>query len=260
MKLFEILHDLPHIMKEVEGIESTTYTADMLADAPMYRLRSLIERCRAFETSLTAWFDDLESRHCGDDGLRKRHTGSSSPNSDSDDTFTLPSELYWFEPSTLFFQLPYDSPRRIFPFFICFVDPDVAFQIILHWAGLLLMHRTLHVARSHIRSHSEPDTHIPNLKSPTDARSLALLIVQSLEYFVHPEMGLMGTNLIGFPLSVAQGFFEHAGTEEVLWFEVIFQRISELKSGLSGFLEDMAKRKTVNLSGYLCKGAARDVD
>jgi hypothetical protein len=112
------------------------------------------------------------------------------------------------------------------------------------------MHSTLLVTLGRLRSDSMEASIIIDFTSPHKAQSLALLITQSLEYFVHPDMGLMGTNIIGFPLSIAQGFFQHAGTEEVLWFEVIFQRISDLKSGLSGFLDDMAKRNTLKLAGY----------
>ena len=76
---------------------------------------------------------------------------------------------------------------------------------------------------------------------------LALLIAQSLEYFVHPDMGLLGTDFVGFPLAVAQGYFEHFGAREALWFSVIFARMREMQSGLGEFLDEMYKGEGVVL-------------
>ena len=250
MRLFEALTGLPQIMKvagricpdESAGQQPNEETEDLL--------ESLINQCQDFETRLKKWYGDLESRHLSKYEQDQPSPGSTSSNSVSEEVITALPKLYSFEPSTLYRKLPYDSPKRIFPFFICFVDPDIALQTVLYWASLLLMHSTLLVTLGRLGPGSIGTSRIRNFTSSHKAQALALLITQSLEYFVHPDMGFMGTNVIGFPLSVAHGFFQHAGTDELLWFEVIFQRMSDLKSGLSGFLDDMAKRRTLKLAGY----------
>ena len=113
------------------------------------------------------------------------------------------------------------------------------------------MHSTLQLGLARLRPHTTAasTSRIKLFTSPEKARSVALMIIQSLEYFIHPDMGMMGTNLIAFPLSVSQRFFQYSESRELLWYEVIFERISEMKSGLSGFLDDMVKRDTVKLVG-----------
>jgi hypothetical protein len=244
MRLFEILHSLPEIMRDCESIYPTLDAEKPTPDNNSKALASLMQICQDFEICLTEWYNDLERRY------QSNHSGMRpQPNapfvSDVTET-TLASELYWFEPSILYSELPRDSAARIFPFYLCFPNPDIAFQVVLHWTGLLLMHIALQLVDTRL-SQSSLKTFAPGFTFTNDARSLALHIAQSLEYFVHPDMGLLGTNLIGFPLSAAQRYFQHAGTKEQFWFDVIFQRIADMKSGLRGFLDDMAKRNTVKL-------------
>ncbi|EXJ59220.1 hypothetical protein A1O7_06652 [Cladophialophora yegresii CBS 114405] len=247
LRLFEILHTLPAIMRDAENISPVYIAEERTADSVSDALVSVMQNCHDFETRLTEWYNDLEARYQNDHrGIRPQ---PNAPLFIDETETTVESKLYWFEPSTLYSRLPRNSAARIFPFFICFPNPDIAFQIMLHWTGLLLMHITLHLTRSRF-GQARPGISLPvigQFKFTNDARSLALLIAQSLEYFVHPDMGLLGTNLIGFPLSSAQRYFQHAGTKEQLWFDVIFQRIGEMKSGLRGFLDDMAQRRTVKL-------------
>lgn len=222
---------------------------------------SLNLRCQEFETRLSGWHTDLESRYRRDKAARESTSDDETRQQGGD------FSLYWFESSTLYRNLLSMSPARVFPLFICFPDPDIAQQLVLYWTCLLLMHSTIHIARnrftryqhintpsqSHSHSHSQP---VPQLLftslSPSEFSSphnLALLIVQSLEYFLHPDMGLLGTNFVGFPLAVAQGYFEHIGARdrEGRWFAVLFQRIRDMRSGLGVFLDDMARGEAVRL-------------
>ena len=72
-------------------------------------------------------------------------------------------------------------------------------------------------------------------------QTLATLITQSLEYFLHPDMGLLGTNSIGLPMAVAQVYFQYSNARELLWFDVLFERMRVMKTGLGGFLREMAR-------------------
>ncbi|KAJ9607651.1 hypothetical protein H2200_007729 [Cladophialophora chaetospira] len=249
IRLFEILHSLPEIMKEGDSIKPSMSAEEDTASSIGQRLAAFTQKCREFETSLKEWYGELEWRYQTTHRHSQPWTELPSRDSQTGDTAKSKVQLYWFEPSTLYSLLEPDSLARIFPLFICFVNPDVAFQVVEHWTGLLLMYSTLHMAQTRLRSHEDNQSppQINNSTFTSNPRTLALLIAQSLEYFVHPDMGLLGTNIIGFPLSVAQGYFQHTGAVEVLWFDVIFERITALRSGLRGFLDDMAKGNTVKL-------------
>lgn len=247
MRLFEILHSLPEIMREGDSITPNS-DAEVQHPGNVEKMASFSQKCLAFETILKAWYKEIEERYQA--AHRQRQQRSESPTQNhAQGTLAETSQLYWFETSTLYMLLDPDSSARIFPLFICFVNPDIAYQIVLHWTGLLLMYSSLHRAYARLRPPQTDTPSPPSNQSKFDSnpRTLALLIAQSLEYFVHPDMGLLGTNIIGFPLSVSQGFFQHTRAVEVLWYDVIFERIREMRSGLRGFLDDMAKGNTVKL-------------
>lgn len=232
MRLFEVLHTLPEILRQGDYIDLVVKSNKLLSDETTELVNLLTTQCEYFRMRLSAWYEALESNY------PSSHDHSQST-----------SKLHWFESSTLYDQLPPGSPFRIFPSYVCFKDPDVAYQTVLHWTALLLMYSTLHFVHARLQFHKVDPLpyNFIRFTTPGAARSLALLIAQSLEYFVHPDMGLLGTNIIGFPLSVTQGYFSYTNSEELLWFDVIFQRIRDMGSGLRGFLKDMAERRTVEL-------------
>ena len=54
------------------------------------------------------------------------------------------------------------------------------------------------------------------------ADDTALLIARSFEYFLHPDIDLFGTYMIGFPLSVSRSYFEQREMQaELLWLKLI---------------------------------------
>lgn len=234
LRLFALLEPLPNIVELAESIDSVPMPIAQSSEEYPTLWTSFLFECHKFELHLTEWYHHLEVQYKEE---QKQHQATDSQ-----------PRLYWPGISTLYLQLPPDSPARIFPVFICFADPDRAQQIVLYWTALLLMHSTLHVTRSRLlRSGTSLLPLVPEFASPHSPHALALLIAQSLEYFVHPDMGLLGTNFIGFPLAVAQGYFQHVGGREGLWFDVIFERMSHMRTGLGGFLHEMSKGDTVTL-------------
>lgn len=194
---------------------------------------SLSTQTVQLEAQLDAWYAALKSQN-------QHHHGG---------------ELYYKSPSTLYQQLPKDSPVRNLPFdyFLCFPDPDLAQQIVLHWAGLVLLRSTHWLAKGRLeRAGFRPNLStigsqkiVPESIPRTGHRRRlppreALLIAQSLEYFVHPDMGFLGLNFVGFPMAVAQGPLEFLQAPELAWFDVVFERMHQMKSGLGGFLSEMA--------------------
>lgn len=200
---------------------------------------SLRVKCDELEARLKVWYATLEAQN------QHHHHG----------------HLYYREPSTLYAQLPEWSPERNLPFqyFVCFPDPDIAQQVVLYWTGSLLMHSTLWLAKGRLQragfdvslASSSPPSKAPTTvitpiavpatsSPPRPMPPQGLLITQSLEYFVHPDMGFLGTNFIGFPMAVAQGMYQHFNAPELAWFDVIFERMRQMKSGINGFLDEMA--------------------
>ena len=244
-RLFEILESLPGILGLWDRIK---ITPEQEGDLLLVMVPEFVRQCQEFETRLTDWLSGLEFVYGWDEpnqGFSPSHASTASLSSGEPS-----SALYWFEPSTLYGQLLPTDPARIFPCFICFRDPNIAEQITLYWTGLLLIHISLHGARERCRRAGLSLAAMPQMgrmAPQQSAQTFALHIAQSLEYFLHPDMGLLGTNFVGFPLAVAQGYFQSCGAKEALWFDVIFNRMREMRSGLAVFLEDMYKGRTLTL-------------
>ncbi|KAK5390594.1 hypothetical protein LTS13_000677 [Exophiala xenobiotica] len=242
-RLFEVLETLPDILGLWDRIKTTP---EPEGDLLLEMVTEFVQQCQEFEARLTDWLSGLEFVYGWDDP-HQDFSSSHTSNENSDEPF---SALYWFEPSTLYEQLLPTDPARIFPYFICFRDPNIAEQITLYWTGLLLVHISLHGARERCCRAGLSLAAIPQMgrtNPQQSAQTLAIHITQSLEYFLHPDMGLLGTNFVGFPLAVAQGYFQSCGAKEALWFDVIFMRMREMRSGLAVFLEDMYKGQTLTL-------------
>lgn len=144
--------------------------------------------------------------------------------------------LFWLEPSNLYHLAPSETCLELSEF-ICFPNICVAQRLLLFWTGSLL----LSIARQQLHEYP-PRSQTP--QSELRAMHFALCIARSLEFFLHPDMGLLGTNLIGFPLAVASKYCLQQGVKsKSLWFEVIDMRIREVRSGLGGFLRDLANEK-----------------
>ncbi len=244
-RLFEILESLPDILGLWDRIKTIP---EQDVNLLLVMTTEFVRQCQDFETRLTDWLNGLEFVY----GCDEPHQDfSPSHSSNASESISEPSSaLYWFEPSNLYGQLLPTDPARIFPCFVCFGDPNLAEQITLYWTGLLLIRISLDGARercSRAGLSLAAMSQVGKVSPQKSAQTFALYIAQSLEYFLHPDMGLLGTNFVGFPLAVAQGYFESCGAKEALWFDVIFKRMREMRSGLAVFLEDMYKGRTLTL-------------
>ncbi|KEF51148.1 uncharacterized protein A1O9_12762 [Exophiala aquamarina CBS 119918] len=243
IQLFEILHSLPGIMELADNINPSEL--EKLSQANQGRYTALFDELATnalkLDEQLNVWYAILKAQN------QHHHRG----------------ELYWRSPSTLYRQLPPKSPVRDLPFefFHCFPDSDIAQQVVLYWSGRLLLQSTIWLAKERLLRAgysaafgTHPSSSTLSLTSGATGLGLeaahtlpqalppeALLITQSLEYFVHPDMGFLGTNFVGFPMAVAQGALGHFEAPELAWFDVVFERMRQMKSGLRGFLDEMAR-------------------
>jgi hypothetical protein len=219
--LFHILNRIPAIMEHADIIK-------LLIDPSSIILAtySLATRSHSVMNDLDEWQSSLGKLHN--------------------------NAAYSYAPSLLYASLPSDSSERIFPTMLVFPSLVTAYHLTTLWSCLLLLHSNLFLTYRHIRTHhpSIPlDSSIPKIPQHTQTacHDLALLITQSLEYFVQPDTGLVGAQQVGFPISVALGYFKFFECKETLWFRVIFRRLRELNVGIEGFLESMFTEQGLKL-------------
>ncbi|RMZ89502.1 hypothetical protein DV736_g3267, partial [Chaetothyriales sp. CBS 134916] len=166
-------------------------------------------------------------------------------------------DLYWQTASQLYSALPLDSPERIFPTYLSFPSLAIANQLLLIWMSELLIRSTLYLTDSFFRQRF-PNIELDNILPLTTSGGqedpclgLALKIAWSLEYFVQPEMGLVGIEQIGAPLSVADAYFAWFDMREGAWLAVIKRKAREMGVELEGFLNDIANNEAVILQLFV---------
>lgn len=222
-QLFEILSTLPAILEAGDEAESA------IENGTEVELQALLSTfkyiCEEFRSRLGSWRKQL--------GFERE---------DLDDT-----PLTWEEPSFLYRDLPSESPFRIFDTFICFQSFDVAQQLVISWACLLLveswrpqMQRKLEERGKVGEVLFQTDTDNEDVQNYCNA--LAVRITKSLEYFLQPHMGPFGSEFIAMPMSVAKGWWNlnNSRTKEPMWFQVIFTRLQEINIGFSEVMQLMA--------------------
>jgi hypothetical protein len=164
---------------------------------------------------------------------------------------SINAPLYTYTSSALYQSLPPDSPDRIFPTTITFPSLMVAYHLTTLWSCLLLLHSNL--ALTYLNLARFPTlpfaVHKPSQHTPRAGPHLALLITQSLEYFAQPSMGLVGAQQVGFPFSVAMGYYAHVNpdSKEMRWMRVVLRRLGEMGVGIEGFLNSMFEQRKLVL-------------
>ncbi|KAL8676650.1 MAG: hypothetical protein Q9186_006849 [Xanthomendoza sp. 1 TL-2023] len=165
--LHDIMATLPGLLEEFDLIrvcpDETT--------AHERRLE-LFRQCRATDESLRRWYADLSSR--------------------------LPKPL----PSVI--RSPAEQEGTLdqdcFPFEVS--DHILAITLALYWTTCLLLHGLIHMLFDALRLSGL--TSMPKeLPDHIDPHRFAISITRSIGYFIRPEMGIWGVQLISYPLGVA---------------------------------------------------------
>lgn len=241
IQLFEILQEVPSIIEQADALDPGRRSdGGNDAETLLADISALTTKCQTFERRLTQWYTKLELDH----GQQLQESSSSLSSSQPQSLFTL-------EPSTLYAQLPETSPLRIFPHFYCFANPAIAEQLLLYWAARLFIPRLLWCgdsspSRSDGASNFTLESAFGHVARglpalTTTMTETALHIAQSLEYFLHPDMGLMEVQVIGFPLNLSMAHFSAVGRKELLWYEVIRRRMRSMDGGVCQFLAEMVE-------------------
>ncbi|KAL8888420.1 MAG: hypothetical protein Q9215_004138 [Flavoplaca cf. flavocitrina] len=180
-ELHDIMAALPVLLEEWDLIQACQDES-----VAQQRLLRLLQRCQATDRSLRRWLAAL--------------------------SLQLPSPL----PSII--RTPTEqqnTPERdCFSFEVS--DHMLAITLALFWSTCVLLHGLIVMTFTSIRSPGLSD--MPRkLPEHVDPHRYATSISRSIGYFIRPEMGIWGVQLIGFPLGVSWMYFmssEDANVDE----------------------------------------------
>lgn len=225
VKLFALLHDIAPLCAKVDQF-SELFGLGCEHQKAQIGL-SLLSELYEMEAQLRNWPETLQS--------------------------TAP--LHWDEPSTLYSAYStFIEVSTVYQQAVCFPSVRVAIAMLFCWTGLLFvcMSREMIDTERSTEDWSEstiegrnifendltspsPLEEIPSIDwMPETSHTVAIRIARSLEYFLHPDMGHLGTYLIGFPLGVLQSYFDRRTMpDDLLWLKVVNARMTESGSGLA---------------------------
>ncbi|MCJ1398641.1 hypothetical protein MMC11_001841 [Xylographa trunciseda] len=222
MNLYKVLSRLPGLLATAETLPQLL-PRHVLAS----RMASLVTEYQNFQDRLERWHNGVQAQYDG--------------------------PLYWLEPSELYAQLPESSSERTFSQCIHFVNLGVAQVQLLYWTVQLLLKSVLFVRDQTLRNASAAMDLAHTFVIEVDGvdsnvcHDLACKIAQSVEYLTRREAGLIGAQVLGFPMSVARGCLLLLGSRDIVWFNVIYRRLSVLDIRIKGFLDDMSDFRLVGV-------------
>ncbi|KAL8762847.1 MAG: hypothetical protein Q9184_001233 [Pyrenodesmia sp. 2 TL-2023] len=206
--LFDLMATLPLLLQDFDLLQ-------LCDDAAEVRQRGiqLWYRCRATDRGLQQWYERLSSKvpQPLPSAIRTPADRSDSPEAEG---------LFLFEES----------------------DYALATTLALYWATCNLLHSLIHMAHAYFRSSglSECSQEIPE---HIDPRRSATSIAHSVAYFIRPEMGVLGPQLISFPMGVALIYFRGSddanANEERQRLTASIGRLSEVGLSLATFLKSL---------------------
>lgn len=222
LRLFKILKLIPAIMEQADLAKM--FTRDTPEDERTKTVSMNAYLYEDFRSRISIWYDQLVL-----------------------DAAMQGMDPFWSVPSMLYASLPSSSPARVFPTCFDFVNVDIAQQLLLSWTGILLVNlQMMQVGRL-----------FGALKLPTDGlfptgtsfQTIGMLLnqnaqrmVQSMEYFVHPDRGKVAQDFLGLPLNLAFGFFNASSAPESLFLQYIVSQLTARHIGLGKLVTGMAAR------------------
>lgn len=109
----------------------------------------------------------------------------------------------------------------------------------VYWSCLLVVSETMYDLQSSLEQLTG-NVNISGTSSKAlheKARSYAVNIAQSIEYFLLPEMGALGADLISFPMGLAYRFFNQSHEQGIcMWFEKSLENMKKRGFHIGRFL------------------------
>ncbi|KAL8945042.1 MAG: hypothetical protein Q9216_000026 [Gyalolechia sp. 2 TL-2023] len=229
--LFDIMATLPFLLQEFDLLQGRSDTEDLHQSGIQ-----LYYRCRATDRALRQWYTSLSAK------VPK----------------TLPSAI----------RIPTaEMESSDTGHFFSFQESDYALAAILafYWATCNLLHSLCRTAYAYFES-SGLSEYSQKLPEHIDPLRSATSIARSIDYFVRPEMGILGPQLISFPVGVAMVYFTTSkdpdAEEEHNRLTASLGRLTDVAPSLGTFLGSLKaaaghSTKSSNPSEDAWRGSAR---
>jgi hypothetical protein len=170
-------------------------------------------------------------------------------------------QLYWEEKSDFRNKCSFATAQQDFFLSERFSFPNsvTAYSQMLYWTAVLLVYNNHWTTCVWLQTALGPGCEL--LPSTTDKFSLranstiyasayncAMNIAKSLEYFLRPEIAGIRAYLMGFPMTVAMGFFQYFDLAEDAWFQTVLRYLRDVEGiPLGDFLDSCASSKMLML-------------
>lgn len=222
-RLFDILIAIPAIFEQGDPINTRAHELNE-------------EELNSAVSTMAYMYQDLESRFTG----WYNHLLCVEGNGEE-------ANLFYHKLSTIYMSLPAGSPAGIYTTYLTFCSLDIAQQLILYWSGLLLLNLFINTVERALRRQSFHSISLWPTEAARGAafhrmHELATNITQSLEYFVHPDMGMATVDVLGMPMNLVYGFWNGMKAQETLWFDAIFAQLRQMNTGSAEFIEGMVSQ------------------
>ena len=206
--LFDIMATLPFLLQEYDLLRACPDTAEI-----HQRGIQLFYRCRAMDRALRQWYASLSAKAPKPLPSAIRPAADEVQDLDADNFFL-------FEES----------------------DYALAITLALYWATCNLLHSLIQKAYGFFRASGLSEFAQP-LPEHIDPHRSAMSIAHSVGYFTRPEMGILGPQLISFPMGVAMMYFmvsdDPNAQEEYQRLAASIERLSAVGSSLGTFLNSL---------------------
>jgi hypothetical protein len=210
-----------HVPSILEEADSATLEPDR--QTQLSRKLALIPRCWSLQDKLLDWYTNLI------------------------ETSNKPPHWYQHMP---FANLPAMdvSPNS----HIWFSSLLVGNAIVLYWTSLMLLYGTLFHLYHTLPPSLDTNLRPLNMRGDHAVKLYATKILQSIEYFLQPEMGGMGPNLTLLPLRVAMQYFVYyPGGEELQWCLATFERLTKRGLPFGAYLASLTPEKWPTAKGHV---------
>ncbi|KAL8843347.1 MAG: hypothetical protein Q9170_000205 [Blastenia crenularia] len=211
--LFDIMATLPFLVQEFDLLRGCPGSAEV-----RQRGVQLFYRCRATDRALRQWYISLNAKAPKPlpPAIRSRSDEMDLDNMDTSNS----DHFFLFEES----------------------DYPLAMILALYWATCNILHTSILTAYAHFRS-SGTSEFSQELPEHIDPRRSARSIAHSVEYFLRPRMGILGPEIISFPMGVALMYFmasnEPDDDREKQQLGAMMGRLSAGGLSLGTFLESL---------------------
>ncbi|KAL9612675.1 MAG: hypothetical protein Q9167_002757 [Letrouitia subvulpina] len=131
-----------------------------------------------------------------------------------------------------------------------------AYMLMLYWTTCILTYGTLHLccAKLHFESLSSVLERLPDR---TRVQQYAISIANSVEYFIHPDMGFLGPQFLSFPMGTALHFFALVDEPENAVYKrrliSAISQIDQLGLSIGDFLSSMLTTQINQAAGPAVK-------